>query len=106
MKDINEMSDHELLMELVEEKRRNDKIRCIKYGIYAVLALIVIILCIKYIPMIVDMVNRYNALMEQLEQTNTSINQLVDSVGEDTGAKLKELVDSIYSLLRRFGINY
>jgi len=68
MKDINEMSDHELLMELVEEKRRNDKIRYIKYGIYAVLALIVIILCIKYIPMIVDMVNRYNALMESLSR--------------------------------------
>ena len=54
MKDIEQMSDHELLMELVKEKRRNDKLRYVKYGVYGVIALVVVILCIKYVPKIVE----------------------------------------------------
>ena len=38
MKRIEEMSDHELLMELIEDKRRNDKIRFIIYAVFATLA--------------------------------------------------------------------
>ena len=45
MKNIEEMSDHELLMELVAEKRRQDKLRYLKYAFYGLIGLAFVVLC-------------------------------------------------------------
>ena len=42
-KDISQMSDHELLMELIADRRGQDKLRYVKYGIVAVILVAVIV---------------------------------------------------------------
>ena len=94
MKDYSQMSDHELLMELVKEKRRNDKIRYVRYGFYALILLIVIVIGAVYIPKIMAVIRRYNAFMDQMEGLNDKVSSFVNegTIG---------LLDSIRSILEK-----
>ena len=105
MKDIEEMSDHELLMELVAEKRRNDKIRYVKYGIYALCATVVLVLGFIYVPKIVEFYNKFNAVMDTLKSTSESVQRVSDSISTETIETLNGFVTAIRELLGRFGIN-
>ncbi|MBQ6334763.1 MAG: hypothetical protein IJI46_06835 [Erysipelotrichaceae bacterium] len=110
MKNIEEMSDHELLMELVAEKRRQDKLRYLKYAFYGLIGLAFVVLCYIYVPKIVEMykaykqmVDKVNELTSQLQGTSDKINSLIDDVSDGTIEKLKSLVDVLNSVLGRFG---
>ena len=105
MKDIEEMSDHELLMELVAEKRRNDKIRYMKYGCYGIIILGVVVLCCIYIPKVVAFYNRFNAVMEQLDAATNSVKRVSDSISTETIESFNSVVEAIRQLLGRFGLN-
>ena len=110
MKDINEMNDHELLMELVSEKRRRDRIRYVKLACYGVLLCFVAYLGFTYVPKIIDTVNnikdviaKYDALAEQLQGTTQNIDAITSQFQDGTMEKLKSLVETLSSLLGRFG---
>ena len=103
MKKIEEMSDHEILVELLEDKRRNDKNRYIKYGIYAAIALVIIVLLIIYVPKVVAFINKYNQVLNDLQETNDKINEFFNTVGEGTAEKFKEITDALGSFLGKFG---
>ncbi len=105
MKEIEMMSDHELLMELVAEKRRNDRIRYIKYGIYGVIGLAVIVMCFIYVPKIIDFYNKFNKVMDQLSEATNSVRRVSDSISTETIESFNIVVEAIKSLLGRFGIN-
>ena len=94
MKDYSQMSDHELLMELVKEKRRSDKIRYIRYGIHALILLVIVVVGIIYVPKIVAVIRRYNAFMDQMEGLNDKVSSFVNegTIG---------LLDSIRSILEK-----
>ena len=110
MKDINEMSDHEILIELLEEKRRNDRIRYIQYAFDAVVILALLVLGFIYIPKIVSFVKQVNQLIEDSQQlvgrlnlTEVKIDEFVNSFGSDTGEKMKEFIERFEALMSRFG---
>ena len=105
MKEIEMMSDHELLMELVAEKRRNDRIRYIKYGIYGVIGLAVAVMCFIYVPKIIDFYNKFNKVMDQLSEATNSVRRVSDSISTETIESFNSVVEAIKSLLGRFGIN-
>ena len=50
LKPIAAMSDHEMLVELMQEKRRNDRARNITYMIAGAILVLVIILLVRYLP--------------------------------------------------------
>ena len=103
MKNIEEMSDHEILMELIREKRRNDKIRNVKYGIYALIGLALIVLGCIYIPKIMALIEKYNRIIDEMDETRQTIEQFVNSFGTDTGEKIKEMVEGLNKLFGKFG---
>jgi len=105
MKEIEMMSDHELLMELVAEKRRNDRIRYIKYGLYGVIVLLLAALCFIYVPKIIDFYNKFNKVMDQLSEATNSVRRVSDSISTETIESFNSVVEAIKSLLGRFGIN-
>ena len=105
MKEIEMMSDHELLMELVAEKRRNDRIRYIKYGIYGVIVLLLAALCFIYVPKIIDFYSKFNNVMDQLSEATNSVRRVSDSISTETIESFNSVVEAIKSLLGRFGIN-
>lgn len=110
MKDINEMSDHEILIELLEEKRRNDRIRYIQYAFDAVVILALLVLGFIYIPKIVNFVKQVNQLVEDYKQlvgrlnlTEVKIDEFMNSFGSETGVQLKEFIERFEALMSRFG---
>ena len=110
MKDINEMSDHELLMELVAEKRRRDKIRYLKLACYGVVFLCILYAGFRFVPKVMAAIDSYNqviakydALAEQLQGTRDQIDGIAKQFGDGTMEKLKSLIDTMSSFLERIG---
>ena len=69
MKDYNSMTDHEILMELLQDKRRNDRNRYIKYAFIGVIALLIAGSLMVYVPKVLAVINKYNEIMDKLNQT-------------------------------------
>ena len=80
LKPIETMSDHELLMELVREKRRADRVRCVKLAVVLVLLAAILVLCIIYVPRIMETVHRYQAIMERLDQAAARMDEAADQM--------------------------
>lgn len=79
-KKIDEMTDHELLMELVAEKRMRDKIRYVKIGFYSVIFIALIVAGCIYIPKIVRFVNRVNEDIEKIERMVDEMQESMDTM--------------------------
>lgn len=102
MNSIEEMSDRELLEELLKEKRRNQIIRYIELSILIATVIFIYVQAMKYIPMIKDFIDRSNKLMAELEETGNQINGLVDSLNDGTIDKLKEMIVKLNDLMKIF----
>ena len=103
MKDYNEMNDHELLMELVKEKRRNEKIRYVRYGVYVLILLAVAILAGIYIPKIVAVINRYNRFMDQMQGLSEKVGSVMNDETIDLLDSVKSVMEKLQSILGKFG---
>ena len=103
MKDYSQMSDHELLMELVKEKRKNDKIRYVRCGFYAVVLLAVIVIGAVYVPKIVAVIRRYNQFMDQMEGLNDKVSSFVNEGTVNLLDSVKSILEKIQKLLGGFG---
>ena len=77
MNRIEEMSDRELLEELLKEKRRNQIIRCIELAILIAAVVFIYIEAQKYIPMIKDFVERSNGTIDKLKEMIVKLNDLM-----------------------------
>ncbi len=97
-KPVEEMSERELLMELVTEKRRQDKARVVKYAVLAAVIIAIAVLAIIYVPKIV---NAYKALMETYSQVQELSLEAEDALGQVEGAveKAHETMDNINDTL-------
>ena len=102
MNKIEEMSDRELLVELLKEKRRNQVLRYIGLAILLAAVVYVYVQVTKYIPMIKDFVDRSNKLMSELDETSNQINGMIDSLNDGTIEKLKEMIDKLNELMKIF----
>lgn len=70
-----DMSDRELLMELVEEKRRAETWRYIKLVWYCIILMAVVILAVKFLPPIISFFRDLHDMMENVQQTSQEISQ-------------------------------
>ena len=103
MKDYSQMSDHELLMELVKEKRRNDKLRYVSYAIKGAILLAVVVVAAIYVPKIVAVIRRYNQFMDQMEGLNDKVSSFVNEGTIGLLDSVKSIMEKMQSLLGRFG---
>lgn len=104
MKDFNEMTDHEILMELIEEKRKNDKLKTIKYAIYGTVLFLFVVALLIYVPKILKIINVYNDFIKQFNDTNTKINDLIESFDPEITKQLAEFIEQIKKMLGGFGL--
>ncbi len=97
-KPVEEMSERELLMELVTEKRRQDKVRVVKYAVLAAVIIAIAVLAVIYVPKIV---NAYKALMETYSQVQELSLEAEEALGQVEGAveKAHETMDNINDTL-------
>lgn len=94
-KEIESMSDHELLQELVRQGRRNERESNIKTAVIAALLLVIIILALVYIPKIMAPIRQLNENMDQIKQTMGRLQEFADSLGSDTAEKLRRTIDGL-----------
>ena len=109
---LEEMNDHELLMELIEEKRRNQKIRYIKYGILAVAVIVIAIIVSSWIPKIREAIETYNTVMKQVDSATGKINEFMGKIDfsvleelETTMGDVQDLMGKLQTILGFFGMN-
>ena len=91
-KEIADMSERELLEELVVEKRRDETIRIVKYIVKAVIAAVIIVLLLIYGPKIIEFfsnlsnsVNTLNTKLQEISDMITSLNESVQSFFSGSG---------------------
>ena len=90
MKELSSMTDRELLLELVAEKRRADRARRIKAYIWMAVAAALLVLCLIYVPRVVRTVRHYNQVIDQVTQTVTEAQGLLDGLKAVGTEKLQD----------------
>ncbi len=94
-KEIEKMSERELLMELVEEKRRAEKWRLVRLCAVGAVVLALAILCAVYVPRIVESVQRFNEAVTSLQNTTNQIQSFYNGVKDAGLDKLSEAAENI-----------
>ncbi len=80
LKPVAAMTDHEMLVELMQEKRRNERARNIKYMIAGAVLVLVIILLIKYVPPVVRYFQKLNGTIETMQNSIAAVQGVADSI--------------------------
>ena len=101
MKELSSMTDRELLLELVADKRRADRARRIKAYIWMVVAAALLVLCLIYVPRVVRTVRHYNQVIDQVSQTVTEAQGLLDGLKAVGTEKLQDTVDQLSESARK-----
>jgi len=70
-----DMSDRELLMELVEEKRRAETWRYIQLAWTLLILLVIIILAVKFLPGIISFFKDLHDMIQSVQQTSQEISE-------------------------------
>ena len=79
-KPVETMSDHELLVELVREKRRADRERAVKTAVALAVLAVIVVLCVIYVPRIAQTVRQFQAVMDRLDQAASKMNEAADEM--------------------------
>jgi predicted PurR-regulated permease PerM len=94
VKNLENMSDRELLEELVKEKRRNDILRYVSYAFYAIIMILILVMYFKYAPIIKQMIEDYNQIVKTVNDFSSSIQKITDSINPETFEKINQISES------------
>ena len=103
MKELQDMSDHELLMELVREKRNSDRLRMISLIFTGTFLLILAVLFLMALPKIVSFYKSVQQMQKQLQDVEQAVKGLSESFGPETTDKIKEMLENLQKLFGFFG---
>ena len=96
LKPIAAMSDHEMLVELMHEKRRNDRARNIQYMIAGAVLVLIVILLIRYLPPAIRYFKNLNESLETIRGGVDTVRGVADNVNE----KINSLWDKLATIFR------
>ena len=94
-KDIDNMSEKELLAELVRQGRRSERADMIKVSVLCVLLLAVVILALVYVPKIVVPIQQLSDSMEQIETSFDEAKRVLSSFDKETIDSFKQTMESL-----------
>ncbi len=103
MKKYEEMSDHELLMELVRDKKLRDRMRIVKIVFWAAVLIALAVLAYRYIPPVIATVQKWSTILEETEKTLQRVNDFSNSISEEAIQSIKNTVEKIAQFLQRLG---
>ncbi len=108
-KAIEDMSDRELLEELIAEKRRADKVRYVKYAVWAVILIALAYLLYRYLPPVIKTVQEIRQATQQIEQELGKLNDniesirgTVDGIRQSGSDALERAIEKLNSLLENW----
>ena len=94
-KNIGNMTDHELLEELVLQGRRAERMSRIKICLIAGLLLLVIILALVYIPKIMAPIRQLNESMNEIRGAVDKAQTILNQFDEETVDQFKQTLESL-----------
>ena len=94
-KEIDAMSDRELLMELVAAGRREEKRRVVRLCIAALLVLAIAVLCAVYVPRLAATLRRVNETMDKVQSMTEQAQSFFDAFKEVSADKLAETIETV-----------
>ena len=104
MKSIGEMSDHEMLVELMKDKKKRDTWRAAKMVCYVLVIATVVAVAFIYAPKIVNAVKEIQALMNKINSLADQTSGVMNNFGSDTVTQLKSAIEKLNSLLSALGL--
>ena len=108
------LNDHELLMELVEEKRKNEKANRIKFYLVIAFLVAMFVMVFVFLNKIYATVASYGEVMGQVEEmadqvdafireSQSSLNGLNEILNKETIDQLKSVLDKLQNIGNIFG---
>lgn len=94
-KNIDNMSERELLQELVRQGRRAARAERIKICVLGALLLAVVVLALIYVPKIMEPIDRISQSISQIEESFDEAKRVLSSFDKDTIERFKETMESI-----------
>lgn len=104
MKSIGEMSDHEMLVELMKDKKRRDTWRTAKMVCYVLVIAAVVAVAFIYAPKIVNAVKEIQTLMSKINSLADQTSGVMSNFGSDTITQLKSAIEKLNNLLSALGL--
>ena len=96
LKPITAMTDHEMLVELMREKRRNDRARNIRYMILGAIVVLIAILLFRYLPPVIRYFQSLHATLDKIQSGVDQVQGVTDGIRNTVG----ELWDKLANLFR------
>ena len=106
MKNYEDMSDHELLMELIADKRRREKLDIIKYAMLATILVAVIVGGIIVGTKIMNTLNSYNQMILDLQNSTQNLTDMFNNFELNNNQEMTDYLEKLKELLKTFGIRF
>ena len=106
MKNYEEMTDHELLMELIADKRRREKLDIIKYAMLATILVAVIVGGIIVGSKIMNTLNSYNQMILDLQNSTQNLTDMFNNFELNNNQEMTDYLEKLKELLKTFGIRF
>ena len=91
LKPISAMTDHEMLVELMQEKRRGDTLRNIKLVLCGVLLAVLVYLGFRYLPPAIEFFRNLNDTVQKMQTGIDQVQTAADSIKESASGLLELL---------------
>lgn len=88
---IEEMSDHEILMELIRDKRRNDRNRYIKNIVRIAIAVAVIVLLIIVVPPVVRFFRQLNETINMMQDGMSQVTAIAEDMRSQVEGSIADI---------------
>ena len=95
LKPISAMTDHEMLVELMQAKRRGDTVRNIKLVCAGIVIAVLVYLGFRYLPPVIHYFQKIGDALETIQNGVTRIQNVTDSV-KGTVDGLLEKISSVF----------
>ena len=106
MKNYDEMSDHEILMELIADKRRREKMDIIKYALLATILVVLIVGGLIIGTKIMNTINQYNQMITDLQNSTQNLTDMFNSFELNSNQEMTDYYEKLKELLKTFGIGF
>ncbi len=101
-KNIDQMNDHELLMELVKGERKSDTVIMIAACSAVILCVIFIVGYFTFVPKIIELMEQTNDTLDNLQNLIRSGDEMIAGMNKVDYDKLSEAVDQLSESIAAF----
>ena len=102
-KAVEEMSDREILEELLKEKRLNETLRNIRLAVLIVVIIALIYAGCIVVPKLIELYDKLIYMSNEINAVTSEVSQLADSIDPQMIENLNNITEKIQEVLKIFG---